>query len=302
MEYELISPRNPDYSILEQVFINRGFKYEDIEHYLFTTEDDLLNPELITNMREGAEMLVKNVRARAKTALIVDSDCDGFTSSAILLNYLNRIFPSFAQNIEIIIHPGKEHGIIINELPDDAQFVIAPDSSSNDYEQHKFLKSKGIDVLVIDHHEAEKISENACIINNQLCDYPNKTLSGAGMVFKFCCYIDDLLGAEEARDFVDLATLGIIADVMLLTEFETKRIIDLGIANVKNPFIQKMVERNSFSLGDELTPTGIAFYIAPYVNAAIRIGEPNEKRILFNSMLEFKADELIPSTKRGYAG
>ena len=38
-------------------------------------------------------------------------------------------------------------------------------------------------VLVIDHHEAEKYSEHACVINNQMCDYPTKSLSGAGVVY-----------------------------------------------------------------------------------------------------------------------
>ena len=47
--------------------------------------------------------------------------------------------------------------------------------------------------MVIDHHEAEKISEFACVINNQLCDYPTKSLSGVGMVYKFCSYIDEML-------------------------------------------------------------------------------------------------------------
>ena len=68
--------------------------------------------------------------------------------------------------------------------------VILPDSSSNDYEVHQKLSERGVDVLVIDHHEAEKISEYACVINNQLCDYPNKALSGVGLVYKFCKYID----------------------------------------------------------------------------------------------------------------
>lgn len=61
---------------------------------------------------------------------------------------------------------------------------------SNDYEIHQYLSSQGTDVLVIDHHEAEKISEYACVINNQLCDYPTKSLSGVAMVWKFCCHID----------------------------------------------------------------------------------------------------------------
>ena len=60
--------------------------------------------------------------------------------------------------------------------------VIAPDSSSNDYEQHKELKDKGILTIILDHHLADHLSEYAITINNQLCDYPNKELSGVGVV------------------------------------------------------------------------------------------------------------------------
>jgi len=65
--------------------------------------------------------------------------------------------------------------------------VIVPDAGSNDYEQHQVLRERGVDVLVIDHHEADKVSEDACVINNQLsAHYANKTLSGVGVVYKFC--------------------------------------------------------------------------------------------------------------------
>lgn len=79
---------------------------------------------------------------------------------------------------------------------------------SNDYEQHKELSEKGIDVLVIDHHEAERISEYACVINNQLCDYPTKSLSGVGMVYKFCQLIDKMLGKNIIDNYLDLVALG----------------------------------------------------------------------------------------------
>ena len=58
---------------------------------------------------------------------------------------------------------------------------------------------KNIDVLVIDHHKAEQYSPDACVINNQLCDYPTKSLSGVGMVYKFCSYIDTLLNTNYAN-------------------------------------------------------------------------------------------------------
>lgn len=61
---------------------------------------------------------------------------------------------------------GKQHGIIPDTIPEDVRLVIAPDSSSNDYEAHEYLNLSGVDVLVIDHHEADHISKYACVINN----------------------------------------------------------------------------------------------------------------------------------------
>ena len=122
----------------------------------------------------------------------IDSDCDGFTSAALFINYLNKLFPHFAQsNIIYKAHVGKEHGILTKDrVPNGVKLVVAIDSSSNEFEVHQSLVESGIDVLVIDHHEAEKVSDYACVINNQLCDYPTKSLSGVGMAYKFCCYID----------------------------------------------------------------------------------------------------------------
>ena len=296
-------PLNIEVTAVERVLTNRGIPLNEINHYLNTTDGDILSPSLIANMKEGAVMLVQHISQNDKVFIQVDSDCDGYTSAATLINYLNCLFPTFTQNnISYRIHKGKEHGIIPSTIPSDVKLVIAPDSSSNDYEQHKELRDKGIDVLVIDHHEADRVSENACIINNQLCDYPTKSLSGVGMVYKFCQYIDELLNVDFAENFVDLAALGMIADMMDMRDFETKRITELGLSKVRNPFFRAMVDKQSFSLKGENTPFGIAFYIAPYVNATIRMGTHQEKILLFESMIDFKGYERIPSTKRGGKG
>lgn len=306
MEYQLMTPSIPlniEITAVERVLTNRGIPLNEINHYLNTTDKDILPPSTIMNMHEGAKMLIKHIAANNKIFVQVDSDCDGYTSAATLINYLNCLFPSFTQNNIIYrIHKGKEHGIIPTTIPAEVKLVIAPDSSSNDYEQHKELKEKGIDVLVIDHHEADKISENACIINNQLCEYPTKSLSGVGMVYKFCQYIDELLNVDYAENFVDLAALGMIADMMDMRDFETKHIISLGLSNIRNPFFRAMVDKQAFSLKGENTPMGIAFYVAPYVNATIRMGTHGEKITLFESMLDFRGYERIPSTKRGGRG
>ena len=190
----------------------------------------------------------------------------------------------------------------MDEMPEDTRFVICPDASSEEYEKHQKLAAAGIDVLIIDHHNAEKVSENACVINNQLCDYPTKSLSGAGMVYKFCSYLDKLMGKNKADDFLDLVSLGCIADVMPLTDYELRRIITKGLDNVNNPFLRAMVAKNAYSMKNKVTPGGIAFYVAPTINAVTRVGNDKDKKVLFDSMLEFKAYKEIPSTKRGCKG
>lgn len=247
--------------------------------------------------------MVSHIAQNSKIFIQIDSDCDGYTSAAVLINYLNKLFPAFVQNqISYKPHTAKQHGLLLETIPEDVKLVIAPDSSSEDYEIHKELAEKGIDVLVIDHHEADHVSEYACVINNQLCDYPTKSLSGVGMVYKFCCYIDELLNVDYAQDLLDLVALGLVADMVSLRDYETKHLISEGITQVRNPYFKGMVEKNAYSIGDELTPFGIAFYIAPYVNAVTRSGTMDEKLVLFEAMLDFKAYEQIPSTKRGCKG
>ena len=282
---------------------NRNIAPSDIYHYLHTTDEDILNPLLLDNMLQGAQLLISHISQKHKIFMQVDSDTDGYTSAATLINYLNSIFPGFTQNyISYRLHDDKSHGLILETIPNDVHLVIAPDSSSNDYEVHKVLKERGIDVLVLDHHEADMVSEYACVINNQLCDYPNKTLSGVGVVYKFCSFLDSLLGINNAEQFADLVALGEIADMMLLTNFETKRIMDIGLNNIINPYFRGMTIKNEFSLKGNITPFGVAFYIAPYVNAVTRCGTDEEKMILFEAMLDHKAYELVPSTKRGFKG
>ena len=304
MRYQLIAPRDEAMSAVEQVLFNRGIKLEDMDRFKYPSQNDIVDPLCLEHMHEGVQMLMKHVGQNDKIFIQVDSDCDGYTSAAILINYLNCLFPHFVQTkISYRIHDGKQHGLLTDTIPEDIKLVIAPDSSSNDYEEHEALHNRGIDVLVLDHHEAEKYSEFACVINNQMCDYPTKALSGAGVVYKFCCYMDSLLGTSYADDYVDLATAGIIADVMPLKDFEIRQIILKGMQGFRNPLLKTMVAEDNFHFqGKALTPFNIAWYIAPYINAITRSGTMSEKQVVFESMIEFLAYKTVPSTKRGCKG
>ena len=269
-------------------------------------------------MRAGLISIINTIKNNQDAYIIVDCDCDGYTSAALLINYLYKIFPSWVlSHLKWLMHNGKQHGLkdCINKIlaeQNQCGLVICPDSSSNDYQEHQLLSEKSIKVLVIDHHLADELSQYAIIINNQLSDYPNKELSGVGVTWQFCRYIDEQLKINFANDFLDLVALGNCADMMSLKSFETRYLITKGFKkeNIKNPFIDYMLDKNAFPLSksdylstDEstaCTSIGAAFFIVPFVNAITRSGTIQEKEIIFKSMINHLAFEKVLSTKRGH--
>lgn len=305
MEYKLIENYNkrPTDNLITQILLNRDMKREDINKYLNPKDEDILPPEDLDNMREGAKLIAKHIALQSQTLVVVDSDCDGYSSAALLINYLYRIVPTYVENcVRYVLHKKKAHGIIEEVLTDDIGFLIVPDAASNEKEIVSRLKERGIDTLILDHHHIDTPATDAVIINPLICDYPNKFLCGGGVVYKFCKYLDSLLNYNIADDYIDLAMISEVGDIMDLRPLENRAIVSKGIKNIRNPFISTMAERNSFSLGSEITPFGVAFYIVPFVNSVTRVGTIEEKKLIFESFLEYKAYNLIPSTKRGHKG
>ena len=203
---------SPQYdSALRQVLHNRGI--EDISNYLNAGMEDISPPEALGEevLKQGAKCLISHISAQDKILVVVDADCDGYTSSAILINYLHDLFPSFVEeNLEWYIHESKQHGLSdCIDVAREYDMAILPDASSNDYTFHKELKENNIDILILDHHEAEHISEDAIVINNQLSNYSNKELSGAGVTWQFCRYLDKINQTNYAQDYLDLVALGL---------------------------------------------------------------------------------------------
>ena len=242
--------------------------------------------------------------------------CDGFTSSAILWLYIKNIFSE--ADLTFTVHEHKQHGLNdkIDWLIEDEQFdlVIVPDAGSFDIKEHQMLHEINTDVICLDHHEiplndnGEEILPDvryAIVVNNQLSSqYENKSLCGAGVVYKFCQVLDDKLGIKQSHNYLDLAALGEIADVMNRTNIETNYIMLEGLRNIKNKGFQTLLEAQSFSLKEKaiypypgLTPIDVAFYIAPLINAITRVGSRSDKEALFYCFIE--PDRPMQSTKRG---
>ena len=308
-------------NFLKELLIDRQLipaNDEDYQaRYFSPKKDNLEDFALLDNIMAGAECLEKHIKNKSRIYLVVDSDIDGFTSSAILYNYLMENFEDI--NIEYHIPDGKEHGLdtIMPLLEHEQKYdlIILPDSSSNDYECHKKLNEMGYEILILDHHEAEKYSKNAIVINNQLSkNYPNKSLSGVGVVYKFLQLLDERNGFNSADSFLDMVAVGECGDMMDLNTLENRFISDYGFSHLKNEGLRQLIKLQGYSIfgvkleeitdsfldNASITPINAAFYIAPLVNALIRVGSSKEKELLFQSFI--KGKDIVPSTKRGHKG
>lgn len=304
MRYQLIKPINQNYSVIQQILTNRNIPIDKINDYLFTSDADVAPPEALgqDKLRQAAAALISTISNKGIALLVIDSDCDGFTSSAILLNYLHDFFPTWVQhNIDYYLHQGKQHGLAdVRHLDKEYDLLIVPDAGSNDVNQCQAFFKYGSKIIVLDHHLCDVKNDHAIVINNQLSDYPNKDFSGAGVVWQFCRYLDKLLKVSNADNYLDLVALGNCADMMSMTSIETKHIINKGFQNLKNPFFASLAKKNEYSMKNKVNHMSVAFYVAPYVNAICRSGTIEQKTLVFKSMLKYQAFKEVLSTKRGH--
>lgn len=293
MKYKLMGD-NCIFSPIECILENRGITKE-----LFELTDDCIETyNNYDNIENGIELLVKHMESKNNIHIVVDSDVDGATSFAILYNYLRSEFKDI--NITYSIHEGKQHGLSKDiNIKDNINLVILPDSSSNDYIQHKELKDRGIDVLILDHHLASKYSENAIVINNQLSkNVKNKQLSGAGVVYKFLKALDGYLFINKADDYLDLVALGNIADMMDLREEETRYLCYKGMEQINNTFIKALIENNSFELDNKFSVMQLSWTVAPKLNGVIRSGTLAEKANMFKAFISDDYDFCLEVAKK----
>lgn len=308
--FKLINPRNKLYTIEEQILTNRGIPYELVSSYLDRNNfDDIAEPETLGEelLEKAAKAIGECIECGGRALVVVDCDVDGYTSSALLVNYLNRVAPSWAEdNLFYYHHTSKQHGL--GDCIDEAlkyDLVICPDSASSDINEHKKLYDAEIPLIILDHHLTD-IGKNtlnypyAIVINSQCNGYKNKELSGVGVVWQFCRYCDKRMNRNYADDYLDLAAVGLVGDMMDLKSMETKELVQLGLGRIHNPFLVGMCEKNAFSMKGAVNPFTATFYIVPFVNAITRSGTQEEKELIFDSMLESKANNKVLSTKRGH--
>lgn len=274
--------------------------YSTLKHRGIEDRSNFINPTdfiktPIKNIHNIDEMLLleEAIKTGKSVGVLVDVDCDGMTSGAMLINYFNDNYEN--ANIHPIFPKMKLHGVeknldTIMEVHEeyDFDYIILPDSSSNDLSTIHKLINDGINVLVIDHHDLNLnvIDENPkFIINNQSAyndEHVNKNFTGVGMVYECLKYLDQRNGTQYADGYLDLFSIGQIADVSDISDLEVRSLMLRGFNAVNNPLIDRFIKTNH----TKLTPKALQFSIIPMINAVNRVGSVEDKNTLFKALIK----------------
>lgn len=238
------------------------------------------------NMKEGVERLKKAIANEECIGIIIDSDVDGNFSAALISKFLSR----FTGNLIYFFHVGKGHGLVQSKEEDIPQQVldsgvsllITPDSSTNDKAQCQWLKSNGIDCLVLDHHEVTTPNPYAIIINHHLGKGLNTALSGCGVTFKFVQSCAESWNIDLGDLYYDLVATSIISDVCDLTTLENRAYVKYGFEHITDPMLELMFTKFNRKGNN---PIGVSWGTAPPINSLCRGDDQQAKMDFFMALI-----------------
>ncbi len=274
---------------IAQVLTARGITEENYHAFTSPQLSGLSDPFQLPGIHDASKRIWSAIAKKEKILIFGDYDTDGVTSTAILMKTLSEngaVVDSF------LPHRFEDgYGFSVESLekviPEvNPSLIITVDCGINGVDTVEAANKKNIDIIITDHHEpAEVVPAALAVINPKLHNNINglNILAGVGISFKLCHgfikygRMNNLGGNRtDLKKILDLVALGTVADIVPLLG-ENRILVNAGLkvlATQVRPGIRALCEATN--INNEITPTHIAFNLAPRLNAAGRFGSPNE--------------------------
>lgn len=283
---------NPDYDkIALQLLYNRRITEKaDMENFFKPDKADLSDPFLFKDMAAAVDLAVRHVKEQNLIVIYGDYDADGVTASAALVEILTIL----KAKISVYIPGRSAEGYGLNKKAVDklaeagAKLLITVDNGIRNQEEAAYAKSKGLDIIITDHHEppAERSGWPDClIINPKAENYPYKSLAGVGVAFKFAqalisrAKLDKQMKARLENKILDLVAIGTVADMVSLLG-ENRALVWRGLKAInghKRLGVNELIKaaRVNGNLSKKINALNIGWQIAPRLNSAGRLDHAN---------------------------
>lgn len=268
--------------VIATILFNRGIKSgEAAKLFMQKPLSGIHNPFELPDMELAAKRIADAVRNNEKIVVYGDYDVDGITSCVLMYSYLK----SEGADVDYYIPDRVSEGYGINIMAinkiarSGAKLMITVDCGVTAVGEVEFARTQKLDVVITDHHTCkEELPRAVAVVNPKRPDstYPFDALAGVGVAFKTVLAVAMELGRntrEVFSQYVELAAIGTIADVMSVTD-ENRIIIEHGLEVMRNGGnigVRALIEVSG-ALHKGIDASTVAFVVAPRINAAGRIG------------------------------
>ncbi|MEN9230632.1 MAG: single-stranded-DNA-specific exonuclease RecJ [Thermostichus sp. DG02_5_bins_236] len=267
-----------------------------------------LDPEFYTSTPAGSlpdldravERLLRALELGEKIWIWGDFDCDGVTSTTLLLSTLQPL--GFQVQFTLPLRSGEGHGLnrprLEQVLAQGCQVLVTVDCGVGNGAEIELAQSQGVDVIVTDHHTLPDPLPPAYAVVNPLRlppEHPLRFLPGVGVAYKLVEALYAALGIPNVEQHLDLVAVGIVADVAVLQR-ECRYLVQRGLpvlANTQRLGLRALLEQEMSHTKRDLSAQDIGFRIAPKLNAIGRLEDASLAVELLTTTDPVRAQDLV---------
>ncbi|WP_099294041.1 single-stranded-DNA-specific exonuclease RecJ [Butyricimonas sp. Marseille-P3923] len=289
--------------VIANLLLQRGVNTAEEAHAFFNPTLNMLHdPFLMKDMDKAVTRLERAIGNEEKIMIYGDYDVDGTTAVALLYKYLKNK----CENPEYYIPDRytEGYGVSIRAIDYAAEngisLMIVTDCGVKAVEKVRYAKSKGVDVIICDHHTpGDELPDAVAVLDPQRkdCNYPYRWLSGCGVSFKLAqAYsLRHNLSMSDLYKLLDLVCVSIASDIVPITG-ENRILAYFGLLQLnQNPSLGLKTILKFSGIDKDLTVNDIVFRIGPKINAAGRVESGNKSVELLIADDEKKAAEVAGS-------
>lgn len=277
---------------IAELLCQRGIRTtESAQKYLNPKLSDIPSPYELKGMGDAVEVVLEAVATRTKVIIHGDYDVDGITATALLVDFIrsldlevtyhlpNRMVEGYGFSLESITRLADQVG--------KPALLITVDCGIAAVKEVRYAQELGFKVIVTDHHEPSlELPKADAVINPKQpgCNFTCKEISGVGVAFFLVMAIRRAMvergfwsreDAPNLKNYLDLVALGTVADVMQLVDIN-RVLVKAGLEVISSrmrPGIWALCECLKTNEGN-VSSEDISFRLAPRINAAGRLGNP----------------------------